>query len=55
METIYGKLVYYERHGSIGDAIKREKQIKGRSRKKKIDLINWMNPEWIDLSITLDG
>jgi len=22
---------------------------------KKIDLINGMNPEWIDLSITLDG
>jgi putative endonuclease len=49
------KLVYYERHGSIRDAIKREKQIKGGSRKKKIDLINGMNPEWIDLSITLDG
>ena len=49
------KLVYYERHGSIGDAIKREKQIKGESRKKKIDLINGMNPEWNDLSITPDG
>ncbi|MFA5818825.1 MAG: GIY-YIG nuclease family protein [Bacteroidales bacterium] len=49
------KLVYFERHKSIGDAIKREKQIKGGSRKKKIDLINGMYPEWIDLSITLDG
>ena len=49
------KLVYYERQGSIGDAIKREKQIKGGSRKKKIDLINGMNPKWIDLSITPDG
>ncbi len=55
MKTIYGKLVYYERQLSIGDAIKREKQIKGGSRKKKIDLINGMNPEWINLSITLDG
>ena len=44
------RLVYYESFGSIGDAIKREKQIKGGSRKKKIDLINRMNPEWIDLS-----
>ena len=49
------KLVYYERHGSISDAIKREKQIKGGSRKKKTDLINGMNPGWIDLSMTLDG
>ncbi|MCX6320227.1 MAG: hypothetical protein NTX93_00255 [Bacteroidia bacterium] len=39
----------------IGDAIKREKQIKGGSKKKKIDLVNGMNPEWVDLSITQDG
>ncbi len=39
------KLVYYECYGSIGDAIKREKQIKAGSRKKKVDLINGMNPE----------
>jgi putative endonuclease len=37
----------------IADAIKREKLIKGGSRKKKIDLIIGMNPEWNDLSITL--
>lgn len=30
-------------------AIRREKQIKGYSRKKKEDLINKVNPEWIDL------
>jgi putative endonuclease len=47
------KLVYYESYGSIVDAIKREKLIKGGSRKKKVDLITGMNPEWIDLSITL--
>lgn len=47
------KLVYYEYYGSITDAIKREKQIKGGSRKKKIALINGMNPEWLDLSIKL--
>ena len=44
------KLVYYERLQKIGEAIKREKQIKGGSRRKKIDLINSMNPEWNDLS-----
>jgi len=45
------KLVYYESLESIGDAIKREKQIKSGSRNKKIDLINGMNPEWNDLSV----
>ena len=47
--------VYCERHGSIRDAIKREKQIKGGSRMKKTDLVNGMNPEWNDLSIIQDG
>ncbi len=44
------KLVYYEIHQTILEAIKREKQIKGGSRKKKISLINSINPEWKDLS-----
>ena len=43
------KLVYYEAYNSIEDAIKREKQIKGGSRKKKETLINTFNPEWKDL------
>lgn len=42
------KLVYYERLETIGEAIKREKQIKGGSRNKKIELINEMNREWKD-------
>ncbi|MEK7464843.1 MAG: GIY-YIG nuclease family protein, partial [Patescibacteria group bacterium] len=33
------KLVYYEAFGSIVDAIRREKQIKAGSRKKKLALI----------------
>ena len=49
------KLVYYERLETIGEAIKREKQIKSGSRNKKIDLINLINPEWKDLSLFLDG
>jgi len=43
------KLVYYEIGDNIHSAITREKQIKGGSRKKKIDLINSANPEWKDL------
>lgn len=44
------KLVYYEEYNDINDAIRREKQIKGWSRKKKIELIESINPEWKDLS-----
>jgi len=43
------KLVYYEVFDSIEDAITREKQLKGGSREKKINLIESKNPEWLDL------
>ena len=43
------KLVYYEVFEDIENAILREKQVKGGSRKKKIDLVNVMNKEWRDL------
>ncbi|MEM7297517.1 MAG: GIY-YIG nuclease family protein, partial [Bacteroidota bacterium] len=43
------KLVYYEVFHSIDEAIAREKQLKGGSRKKKIDLILAMNSKWKDL------
>jgi Predicted endonuclease containing a URI domain len=43
------KLVYYEEYSDINAAITREKQIKGGSRQKKIDLINSMNPKWEEL------
>jgi putative endonuclease len=49
------KLVYYECFDTIGEAIKREKQIKSGSRNKKINMINGINPEWNDLGIFLDG
>ncbi len=42
-------LVYYEIFSDIRYAIAMEKQIKAGSRKKKIELINSMNPQWIDL------
>ena len=44
------KLVYFELFNNVGDAIRREKQIKGWLRKKKIALIESINPEWKDLS-----
>jgi len=47
------KLVYYEVADSMESAILREKQIKGGSRKRKIDLIKRMNPKFEDLYSTL--
>ena len=44
------KLVYFEKYTSPMEAIKREKQIKAGSRLKKNQLVNEMNPEWIDLA-----
>ena len=43
------KLVYFECGSEVDAAIEREKQIKGGSRQKKIDLVNDMNPKWMDL------
>lgn len=43
------KLVFFEGFHRIEEAIAREKQIKAGSRKKKIELINSINPEWKDL------
>lgn len=43
------KLGYYEVFEDIEQAILREKQIKAGSRKKKIELIESINPEWRDL------
>ncbi len=47
------KLIYYELFDSPYDAISREKQIKAGSRKRKIDLIKNMNPDFKDLSDNL--
>ncbi|MDO6817799.1 GIY-YIG nuclease family protein [Zobellia sp. 1_MG-2023] len=44
-------LVYFEEFENIKDAFAREKQLKAGNRKRKMDLINKENPEWIDLSI----
>jgi len=42
-------LVWYELHETMIDAITREKQIKARSRAKKLALIEALNPVWNDL------
>ena len=47
------KLVYFEEFMYIRDAIAREKQIKGGSRKKKINLILKSNKNWEDLYLSL--
>lgn len=43
------KLGYYEIFDDIEEAIIREKKLKGASRKKKLELIEMDNPEWLDL------
>jgi len=43
------KLVYYEVFDDIENAIIREKQIKAGPRKKKLSLIENMNPKFKDL------
>lgn len=47
------KLVYYEMFGDIAEAIKREKQIKAGSRKKKVELVISNNPDFKDLYETI--
>ncbi len=43
------KLGYYEIFDDIEQALIREKKLKGASRRKKLDLIEINNPEWLDL------
>jgi putative endonuclease len=47
------KLVYFEMFEDVKEAIRREKQIKVGSRKKKIDLISKLNRDWEDLTKNL--
>jgi len=45
------KLVYFEEHSDIRVAIRREKTIKKWKKQWKINQVNKLNPEWIDLSL----
>ncbi|MGH7846792.1 MAG: GIY-YIG nuclease family protein [Candidatus Binatia bacterium] len=44
------QLVYFETTQGVHAALTREKQIKGLLRRKKMALIEAVNPEWKDLS-----
>ncbi len=44
------KLVYYETTNDINSAIRREKQLKNWHRQWKINLIESINKDWIDLA-----
>lgn len=44
------RLVYFEEYGTALEAIKREKELKGWLRSRKIELIEAGNPTWDDLS-----
>ncbi|MBQ3010982.1 MAG: GIY-YIG nuclease family protein [Oscillospiraceae bacterium] len=46
------KLIYFETCSDINIAITREKELKSWNRKKKEALIDSINPEWNDLSLS---
>ena len=43
------KMVYFEKYANVDVAIRREKQLKGWTRKKKEALINKYNVNWEDV------
>ncbi|MEE8362610.1 MAG: GIY-YIG nuclease family protein [Dehalococcoidia bacterium] len=49
------ELVYYEAAETAEAAIAREKQLKAGPRRRKVQVINNMNPAWRDLSAELWG
>ena len=44
------KLVYFEEHPDVVSAELREKQLKGKNRAKKNEIVKSINPQWNDLS-----
>ena len=44
------RLVYFAESNDVQAALAREKQIEGWLRKKKVALIESVNPKWTDLS-----
>jgi putative endonuclease len=44
------RLLYWESFDDVQKAISREKQLKGWRRSKKIALIEFLNPHWLDLA-----
>ena len=48
-------LVWYETHGFVTEAIRREKALKRWNRAWKLELVEKTNPEWQDLYPSLFG
>ena len=44
------RLVHLEEHYDVRDAIRREKELKGWKRNRKVELIERTNPDWRDLA-----
>lgn len=49
------RLVWFEQHDLISEAIRREKSIKVYRRQNKINLIEAINPDWKDLWFEITG
>jgi putative endonuclease len=49
------RLVYFEEHATMNDAIAREKRLKKCPRAGKIALIESCNPDWHDLYTEVSG
>ncbi|MEM6677198.1 MAG: GIY-YIG nuclease family protein [Pseudomonadota bacterium] len=47
------RLVYFEMHDRLDEALLRERRVKRWHRAWKEDLINSVNPEWRDLSMEI--
>ena len=50
----FDRLVWYEAAATRIAAAKREREIKGWTRARKVALIQQGNPNWLDLSVTFD-
>jgi len=48
-------LVWYEHYSDVREAIAREKQVKKWERRWKLELIERLNPDWLDLYETLNA
>jgi putative endonuclease len=49
------RLVYFASFSDVRDALRREKEIKGWTRAKKLALVESENPGWRDLPAHLDA
>ncbi|MEO0823936.1 MAG: GIY-YIG nuclease family protein [Pseudomonadota bacterium] len=47
------RLIYFEAHDSLEDALTRERRVKRRHRAWKEELIATLNPEWRDLAMEI--